>query len=59
MIRKENTRRLYADIRTAYDDLSKEVEFGARKYTDDYIIKRLAHRFYKSVRTIQNIVYRN
>lgn len=54
---KEVTKRLYKDIRAAYDELSAEKEFGAQKYSDAYIVNRLAHRFYRSPKTIENIIF--
>lgn len=55
--RKDSTLRFYSDVRREYSRLASVMELGQKKYTDDYIIARLAHQFYKAEKTIENIIY--
>ena len=56
-VEKETTNRLYANIRKEFTKLSNIREFGAKKYSDQYIFAKLANQFYKSPKTIENIVF--
>lgn len=58
MIKKETTTRLHDDIKNDYEEKSKvDKNFGVQKYTDAYIFRLLAVKYYKSWRTIEKIVY--
>lgn len=57
MDRSERTQRLYSDIREEYHRLRAVREHGVRKYSDDYILAVVAKKFYRSPRTISNIVF--
>jgi hypothetical protein len=54
---KDNTERLYTDIRRDFDKLSAIREFGVQKFTTDYMLAKIAHQYYKSPKTIENIVF--
>lgn len=56
-VEKEITNRLYNDVRKEYTKLSNVREFGAKKYSDQYIFAKLGNQFYKSPKTIENIVF--
>lgn len=55
---KETTKQLYRDIRQEYQQLSELREFGVKKHTFAWVIQKLAKRYYKSPRTIENIVFK-
>lgn len=54
---KPETIRLYTDIRKDFNELNEVREFGVQKYTTGYILARLAHKYYRSPKTIENIVF--
>lgn len=54
---KQTTIRLHADVRKEFERMSNIREFGVRKFTIPYILNHLAQRFYKSPKTIENIVF--
>lgn len=56
-IRKPQTSRFYSDIRAEYKRLSSIKKEGVKKYSEEYIIATLSAQFYRSSRTIENIVY--
>jgi len=47
----------YKAIQQAYERMSNIQELGVQKYTHTYIIRKLSERFYKSPKTIENIIY--
>ncbi len=49
---RTTTQRLYKTIRKDYADL-----VGENKYRTEYIIQKLADKYFKSPSTIENIVY--
>lgn len=51
------TIRLHADIKKEFDRLSAIKEHGVTKYSTPYIISAIALKFYKSPKTIENIVF--
>ncbi|MBF7093639.1 hypothetical protein IUY40_19130 [Flavobacterium sp. ALJ2] len=53
----DNTKRLYEDVKKDYLKLSDVKEFNVKKYTDAWIFAKLGQRYYKAVRTIENIVF--
>ncbi|MBF6607987.1 MAG: hypothetical protein ITG00_04530 [Flavobacterium sp.] len=57
MAAKQTTLRLHQDIRKEFEKLSNVREHGVRKFTNEYIFKVLAVKFYKASRTIENIVF--
>lgn len=54
---KETTIEIYTDIRKEFQKLSEVKEFGVKKYTDSWIYAKLGKTFYKSPKTIENIVW--
>lgn len=50
--RKPHTERFYQDVRTAYKALSDK-----KKYSVEYMIDQVAEKFYRSPKTIENIVF--
>lgn len=56
-VEKEITNRLYSDIKKEFLRLSNVSEFGVPKYSEKWIYAKLAHIFYKSPKTIENIVF--
>ena len=57
MAAKETTIRLHQDIKKEFDKLTQVKEHGVRKYSIEYILQEVAHKFYKSPKTIENIVF--
>ena len=54
---KDVTARLYDDIKKEYFKLSEIKEFGVKKYTDSWIFGKLGLKYYKSPKTIENVVF--
>lgn len=54
---KDNTQRLYDAVKKDYFKLADVKEFGVKKFTDSWIFGKLANKFYKSPKTIENIVF--
>lgn len=54
---KPETQRLYQDIHKAYEKLVNMRAFGVQKYSNEYIFRKIAHDFYKSPKTIENIIF--
>mgnify|MGYP001604094828 FL=1 len=57
MAAKLNTIRLHQDIKKEFDKLSQIEEYGVRKFSIEFILNKVAHEFYKSPKTIENIVF--
>lgn len=57
MAAKESTIRLHQDIKREFEKLSAVREFGVKKYSYEYMLAKIAHNFYKSPKTIENIVF--
>ena len=55
--KRPTTQRHYEAIRAEYRHLSEITEYGKPKYSTDRILAELAHRFFKSEKTIENIVF--
>jgi len=51
------TIRLHNDIRADFDRLSSVTEFGVQKHTTAWILNYLAKKYYRSSKTIENIVF--
>lgn len=56
-VKKDITRRLYRDIRLAYSELYNIKENDVRVYSHEYILAELSRRFYRSPKTIENIIF--
>lgn len=56
-LRRGDTQRLYNDIREEYKRMYAMKKHGQRIYTDEYIFAELSCKFYRSPRTIENIVF--
>ena len=54
---KETTIQQYDAIRSEYAKLAEQKEFGVQKHSTDWIICKLAKKFFKSPATIENIIY--
>ncbi len=54
---KASTIRLHQDIKKEFTRLSNIRERGVQKYSIDYILAEIAHKFYRSPKTIENIVF--
>lgn len=55
--RKERTAKFYDDVRSEFLRLYGQQKDGKRIYTTEYIFTLLAKKFYRSERTIENIVF--
>lgn len=56
-LKRHDTHRLYNDIREQYKKLSETKKNGVKLYSQEYILAELSRRFYKSPKTIENIVF--
>lgn len=54
--KKESTIRKHDKIRTAYQQLVSIKEAGVRKYSDEYILRKLHLRFFLSEKYIDAII---
>ena len=54
---RAHTQRLHQDIKREFSKMSSVKEFGVQKYTTDYILNAVGEKFYKSPKTIENIVF--
>jgi len=57
MAAKQTTLRLHQDIKKDFEKLSNVREFNVRKFSPEYILNALAVKYYKSPKTIENIVF--
>ena len=57
MATKELTSRLYHDIKKDFEKLSNIKEFGVQKYALAWIFAKIGDQYYKSPKTIENIVF--
>ena len=55
--KKETTIRLYEQIRADYTVWSKKMKNGVKMYTVEYILSELGAKYFKSPKTIENIVF--
>lgn len=55
--KKPSTQRLYEDVRREYLVWLNKRKNGVRVYSDEYIFAVVAEKFYKSPKTIENIVF--
>lgn len=56
-ILKIDTERLYKDIKKDFTMLSSVKEFGVKKFSLEYVLAKVANKYYKSPKTIENIVF--
>ncbi|MDM1396559.1 hypothetical protein HX049_05165 [Myroides odoratimimus] len=54
---RELTKRQHIDIKKEFDKLCSIKEFGVQKHTTEWILNTVAAKFYKSPKTIENIVF--
>lgn len=54
---KPTTAKMYEAIKDDFYKMSEIVEYGVKKYTTAYIMNKLAEKYYKSPKTIENIVF--
>lgn len=54
---RELTKRQHIDIKKEFDKLCAIKEFGVQKHTTEWIINTVAVKFYKSPKTVENIVF--
>ena len=54
---QDDKAREYADIRAEFMKLREIKEFNVKKYTDELIFAKIGFKFYKSPKTIENIVF--
>lgn len=54
---RELTIRLHRDIKKDFDKLCSIKEFGVQKHTLEWILNTVAIKYYKSPKTIENIVF--
>lgn len=54
---KPDTVRFYSDIRAEYKRLRGVLKNGVRLYSEEYIMAELSKKFYRSPRTIENILF--
>ncbi|AJA67334.1 hypothetical protein MYRA21_0090 [Myroides sp. A21] len=54
---REVTIRLHKDIKKEFDKLCSIKEFGVQKHTTEWILNAVAVKFYKSPKTVENIVF--
>ena len=57
MAAKATTIRLHNDIKKEFYRMSAIKEYGVQKFSIDYILNEIANKFYKSPKTIENIVF--
>lgn len=54
---RDITQKLYSDIKKDFDKLSSTRELGVKKFSNEFILAKLAEQYYKSPKTIENIVF--
>ena len=57
MAARDETNRFYEDLKRDFIKFSSVKEFGVQKYTTDWILAKLGNKYYKSPKTIENIVF--
>lgn len=55
--KRDRTQLMYDDVRKKYKELSDVKVHGVSKYSHDYIVITIANNFYKSPKTIENIIF--
>ncbi|WP_417366861.1 hypothetical protein [Flavobacterium beibuense] len=54
---RENTIRLHQQIKNEFTKLSNKTAHGVQVYSLNYILHEVAHRYCKSPKTVENIVF--
>jgi hypothetical protein len=54
---RDLTDKLYNDIKRDFEKYSKVKEFGVQKYSLQWVFAKLGDKYYKSPKTIENIVF--
>lgn len=54
---REQTLRLHQAIKDDFEKLSNIKEYGVEKYTLQFKLNKLADKYFKSARTVENIVF--
>lgn len=54
---REQTLKLHQAIKDEFDRLSNIKEYGVEKYSLEYKLNRVAEKYFKSAKTIENIVF--
>lgn len=57
MPKRPQTIKLHQDIKAEFNKLSNLREFGVQKHSVEWILNKVAEKFYKSPKTIENIVF--
>ena len=55
--RKTRTQRFYDAIKSEYLKLRNVKKEGVRLYSDEYILQTVGNKFFRSPKTIENIVF--
>lgn len=55
--KKQRTLKFYEDVKKEYIRLCSIKKAGKRLYSDEYILHLCSEKFYRSERTIENIVF--
>lgn len=56
-VRQNNKKRLHQTIRNKYYELTNTQDHGVTMYRQAYIFQLLAKKFFRSPRTIENIIF--
>lgn len=54
---KDNTTRMHEDIKKEFNKLINIKAHGVQKFSNEFIYREVAHKFYKSPKTIENIIF--
>lgn len=54
---KPTTQQFYEAIKKEYFKMSAVKDNGIRVYSEEYILSKVAAKFFRSPRTVENIVY--
>jgi hypothetical protein len=57
MAMRDLTDRLYNDIKIDFEKYSNIKEFGVQKYALPWIFAKVGEKYYKSPKTVENIVF--
>lgn len=57
MAARDLTDKLYTDIKRDFEKYSNIKEFGVQKYAMPWVFAKLGSKYYKSPKTIENIVF--
>ncbi len=57
MAKKQTTEERYKQVKQEHEKLLNVTELGVQKYSDNYIIRVLAQKFFYSPKTIEKIIY--